>query len=83
MCDCNQETNAKMQAEKAYYGQAQTAGNLGYATDTPKQVPIRERLASRLNRSYADNENMHKALRILEAHPEFEDFIWLFQSGLV
>ena len=84
MCDCNQETNAKMQAEKAYYAQGQTPStNLGYATDSPKQVPARERLMNRLNRSYADNDNLHRAIKILEAHPEFEDFIWLFQSGLV
>lgn len=36
-----------------------------------------------LRKANEEGEQLNKAVRILEQHPEFEDMIWLIRSGLV
>ena len=48
-----------------------------------KESSQREQLMNRLRRSNNEGEMVSRALRILEAHPEFEDLIWLLRSGVI
>ena len=81
------EVNAKMQAEKAYYssqGQVQVGiGGQAYYGDCAKEVPLREALKHRLHRADYEHDTLTRAAKILDAHPEFEDLLWLVRSGLV
>ena len=51
--------------------------------DQCKESSQREQLMNRLRRSNNEGEMVSRALRILEAHPEFEDLIWLLRSGVI
>lgn len=94
----NTEEMLKAQAEKAYYSNLQGQGQCGPAPaetgycvgeqnahDRCKSaaIPISEELRHRRRRNFQDTERLNRALEILTAHPEFEDFLWLIRSGLV
>ena len=70
--NCAQQTTpTPMGIGAAYYG------------DECKALPARESLSHQLRHAASNLDNASKALRILEAHPEFEDLIWLMRSGLI
>jgi hypothetical protein len=48
-----------------------------------KQVPQRELLMRRLRRGNEEHEKLNRAIAILEAHPEFEDFMWLLRNSML
>jgi hypothetical protein len=83
--------NAKLAAAQqgdCAKGQAQgvtggIAGAKAYYGDCEKQVPLRETLRHRLHRTDYERDTLSRAAQILDAHPEFEDLIWLIRSGLV
>jgi hypothetical protein len=85
--DRNYEEKLKVSQQAQCGQQAQT--NPGatrsdyYDNTTEREMLIREKLFSRLRSADNESSSINKALRILEAHPEFEDFIWLMRSGLV
>lgn len=87
------EANEKMQAEKAYRSnQGQTAGycasdsNLKDCCETKQQPwspPLIDQLSMRRSISADETSRLNRAITILNAHPEFEDLLWLIRSGLV
>jgi hypothetical protein len=73
----NQDDNRACPAPNpsgAYYGESPV---------TTKEAGLRDLLYQRINRAQNDTEKLAKAIRILKAHPEFEDLLWLIRSGLV
>ncbi len=78
------EAEEKCQAECAnqvLMGQSQ--GVAGVPADICITVSLAEQLRGRLNRESKNTQQMRHALRILEAHPEFEELLWLLRSGVV
>jgi hypothetical protein len=76
--------NAKM-AEAAWEKeQLSRAGTtMGAMQGSPQQISMRESLMGRLRRSNEEHTNVNRAMNILEAHPEFEDLLWLIRSGVI
>ncbi len=84
------EAEEKCQAECAnqvLMGQSQGVAGVpaqGWApTDKCITVSLAEQLRGWLNRESKNTQQMRHALRILEAHPEFEELLWLLRSGVV
>lgn len=77
-------TGQKKASERPYYGDMcgdqQTTGT---ANARLAPASAREQVMHRLRRSNEEGEQLNKAARILEAHPEFEDLLWLIRSGVV
>ena len=75
----NEEENLmkKLQAEQKIGGANYPAAGVASMENTRSQLLRRLRDADR------DSETAKRALRIIEAHPEFEDFAWLMRSGLI
>ena len=73
--------------EKAMYAtmQAQQAQvDCGCANQCfEKKETARERLQRRLRNSNEEHQKLNRVLDILERHPEFEEFLEVFRSGLV
>lgn len=82
------EVNEQEMKKRAYDGQKQTAGLVGattgnYQNECAGNPSLTYRLERRVQDGFAQSDNANRALRILQAHPEFEDFLWLLRSGLV
>lgn len=71
--------NAKLAADMA----GRAGQTMGMGVNQCKEASTRERLLNQLNRASEDQGKISYALRILEAHPEFEDFLWLVRSGVL
>lgn len=52
-------------------------------TERTEQPTAVQRLLAELEQGQNRNRDYRRALHILQAHPEFEDFLWLLRSGLV
>lgn len=77
----------QMQAEQTGATQGMgIAGAAPYYGDTcatKLAEDTRSRLMRRLRNGNEEHQNLNRAIRILESHPEFEDLIWLIRSGLI
>ena len=74
-----EEQQKQKQQQAAQYGDCETTGQ----TAGVLERTLRERLQFEVNRGHESMNNSRKALRILEQHPEFEDFLWLLRSGIL
>jgi len=75
-----EEQQKQKQQQAAQYGDCETTGQ---AQCGVRERTLRERLQFEVDRGRESMNNSRKAIRILEQHPEFEDFLWLLRSGIL